>query len=645
MFIRAIFFSVFMLAASAGAQGLVSDELLCAEKSRLDNRLRFRVNPNIYHGYDILHHRCFWRINPKRNGRLRGYVTSQVKISRNADSIGFDMKSHLLADSVTMNGQKIRFTRSGDIIYCFKPGGWQGGSTDSLTIHYNGNPALFGGTGYYVYDFHATGPSVHTLSQPYGASFWWPCKQTLSDKIDSIDLIISTHPDFRAASNGMLIADNRINDTTAVYHWKHRYPIATYLVAIAITNYVPFTQYARFHNRPDSLMVLNYVFPQSEAGLRKDAEPIVPMIRLFDSLFGEYPFMKEKYGHAQFTWGGGMEHQTMSFMVNFSFDLMAHELAHMWFGDKVTCGSWNDLWLNEGFATYLTAIAFHHMKGKEAGLDALRGIRSSATSADDGSIFPGDTVTVNRLFSGRLTYNKAAFVLHMLRVKVGDDAFFRACKQFLGGPRAYGFATTNDLKTLMEQESGMNLDTFFMRWYRGEGFPYLSVNWSQKGRNLTVSIRQRPSHMSVPIFDLQIPIQFKGANRDTLLVFSPRGLEERFDVKLPFAADTAIFDPEVTVLARASVGGINMDKVRSEPAVILGNPVSGDKLDIVVTNLKAESIEIFNTTGQLCLSRAGLNHSPGDVLTIDIRDMTPGTYVTRIYTQNQLILLKFNLLK
>ena len=144
----------------------------------------------------------------------------------------------------------------------------------------------------------------------------------------------------------------------------------------------------------------------------------------------------------------------MSFMVNLSFDLMAHELAHMWFGDKVTCGSWRDLWLNEGFATYLTALSYRYLKPREEWLNVMRDIRDAVTGVDDGSVFPSDTVQVNRLFSGRLTYNKGAFVLHMLRVKVGDVAFYNACRQYLNGnPRAYAFATTKDLQSLMEQES------------------------------------------------------------------------------------------------------------------------------------------------------------------------------------------------
>ncbi len=568
---------------------------------------------------------------------------AQFTISENADSIGFDMKAQLPLDSVTQNGKKIRHSRSGDILYCYKLGGWKKGLTDSLTIYYQGKPAIFaGGLGYYVRDDHATGPLVYTLSQPYGAPFWWPCKQTLSDKIDSMDIIISVDTIYKAASNGSLISSNKINDTTRIFHWKHRYPIATYLVAIAVTNYTEFTQFAHFHNRADSLPVLNYVFPQSKATLEADAAHTLPMLRLFDSLFGEYPFMKEKYGHAQFTRGGGMEHQTMSFMVNFSFDLTAHELAHMWFGDMVTCGSWRDLWLNEGFATYLTALCYQYLKGEGDFRGAMRGLRNSATSADDGSIFPIDTITVNRLFSGRLTYNKAAFVLHMLRHEVGDSFYFSALRKFLYGNYKYGFASTENLKALMEQESGKNLDTFFMRWYKGEGFPYLNINWQQRGRTLNITVKQRPSHPTVPMFPIDVPLHFRGKSGDTLLVLKPVKLEQTFTFTMPASYDTAEFDPEVRILAKASVGGINVDDVLENSFALHGNPVQDGVLRIATLNLKVDRMQIIDYAGRLVKeTNIDFIHTPGDDIEWNVEELAPGTYITKIFTNNLVNSLKF----
>ena len=195
-----------------------------------------------------------------------------------------------------------------------------------------------------------------------------------------------------------MVRNEVLGDSQRLMVWQHRYPIATYLVAIAVTNYSMYTQYAPLVGRSKPLPVVNYVFPQFRTDAERETRDVLPMIRLFDSLFVPYPFEKEKYGHAQFTWGGGMEHQTMSFMVNFSYDLMAHELAHQWFGDMVTCGTWQDLWLNEGFATYLTVMTTEYLKSKEEANGKLRGMRSNICGNDGGSVFPTsyrDWETVN----------------------------------------------------------------------------------------------------------------------------------------------------------------------------------------------------------------------------------------------------------
>src|SRR5690606_6891199 len=124
------------------------------------------------------------------------------------------------------------------------------------------------------------------------------------------------------------------------------------------TNYQVDVQYAPLST--DSLLMLSYAYPEDFGMVSSAATSLLPKITLFDQLFGPYPFAAEKYGHAQFSWGGGMEHQTMSFMGSFHPEIMSHELAHQWFGDKVTCGSWAEIWLNEGFATYLSGLAYEH---------------------------------------------------------------------------------------------------------------------------------------------------------------------------------------------------------------------------------------------------------------------------------------------
>jgi hypothetical protein len=633
--------TILLLFLSSIVSAQVHEDLVCSEKAQLQSLLQFRSSSKVYHGYQIHYNRCFWRVNPSRNGYLQGNVFSAFVVDKNADSIGFDLQMQMQVDSVIYQGVKIPFSRANDAVYCHKPGGWTSGR-DSVTIYYQGNPQTGSGFGYYVWDNHLTAPIVHTLSEPYGASYWWPCKQTLADKIDSLDIFVSTIPAYKAASNGLLITSDSVNDSTRIFHWKHRYPVATYLVAIAVTNYQEFTDQATFHNRSETMPVLNYVFPQSLSDAKRDAPQVLPMLRLFDSLFGEYPFVKEKYGHAQFTWGGGMEHQTMSFMVNFSYDLMAHELAHQWFGDMVTCGSWADLWLNEGFATYATAICFQYLRPWEW-TQKLSGIRNAATSQDNGSVFVQDTNTINRLFSGNLTYNKGAFLLHMLRVKIGDQAFFSGIRKYLvNSDHAYGFARTTDLQEALENESGIDLDPFFQRWFYGEGFPYLKMSWKQSGDQVQLQVQQTPSHGTVPVFDLLIPIRFRNGNTDSLLYFHNTKNNENFLFHLPFSADSAEFDPFVTILARASLGGINLDNVNTGNFQVAPNPVR-DKLGILSNYNIAEKVQIYDMTGRL-VYETGTDFVAhlGERITLDIAALGNGTYVTKVYTKKSVTSLLFN---
>lgn len=291
----------------------IHDEIVCAEKAQFEGRnlIKKRSGEIVFHGYDIIYHRCEWKLNPKLNSNIAGHILFKFKTEKDLDSLAFDLVNELKIDSITRNGQFLFYERKANRVFVWKTAAkssvkWNQNSIDSFTVHYSGNPAsVSGGFGSYVYDNHQTGPIIHTLSQPYGAPFWWPCKQSLNDKIDSIDIVVETASDFKVGSNGVLLGTTPTVQGWHKIHWKHRYPVATYLVAIAVTNYAEFTDYAKFWNRTDSLPVVNYVFPQFLNSSKTEAQITLPMLRLMDSLFIPYPYPQEKYGHAQFTWGEG----------------------------------------------------------------------------------------------------------------------------------------------------------------------------------------------------------------------------------------------------------------------------------------------------------------------------------------------------
>jgi aminopeptidase N len=410
--------------------------------------------------YDVKYHRCYWQINPQVY-YIKGVVTTYYVAKQTLSQIDFDLSDILTVDSVKYHNLNVTFSHQNNILSVSGLNVTQN-TLDSITIYYQGVPSNTG-FGSFIQSAHANDSIIWTLSEPYGAKDWWPSKENLNDKIDSTDIYIEVPQGNRAASNGVLIS-TQLTGSNVIYHWKHRYPIDYYLIALAVTNYAEYVQ-----NIPLStgtLFMQNYFYPEDSISNSNDVQGFPPIIQLYDTLFTPYPFMNEKYGHAQFGWGGGMEHQTMSFMGGFGHELMAHELAHQWFGNKITCATWQDIWLNEGFATYLTGLTYEHMFNGYWWPIWKRNQINRITSQPNGSVFCNDTTNVNRIFDGRLSYAKGAYVLHMLRWVVGDSAFFAGVRNYLNDSLlAYALAYTNNLKSHLELASGRDLTEFFNDWF------------------------------------------------------------------------------------------------------------------------------------------------------------------------------------
>ncbi|MCX6286910.1 MAG: M1 family aminopeptidase, partial [Bacteroidetes bacterium] len=415
---------------------------------------------------------------------------------------------------------------------------------------------------------------------------------------DSIDITIHTPNGNRTATNGILVSTIVVGGFTE-YHWKHRYPIAAYLVGIAVTNYASFTQQVPFGS--DTLKVFNYIYPEDSATAVVQLPVIIPMIQVYDTLFGIYPFQREKYGHAQFNWGGGMEHQTMTFVANFQFELIAHELAHMWFGDKVTCGSWTDIWLNEGFATYLSGLIYEHLDPDL--WVRFRMVRiQSITSQPGGSVYCPDTLILGRLFDSRLSYAKGAMILHQLRWIMGDSVFFAALSNYLNDySLAYGFARTEDLKIHLESSYGHDLSWYFNDWFTGEGYPQYQINWSQTDDTVAFTVRQTQSSPAVAFFELPVQLKFKNPGHDTLIRFNNTFSGELFKVRIPFVVDSLIFDPLYQIISKNnSVNAVVEHDLRASLQVV-PNPAT-DHVTFRFGGLMAGehgTIRIYDDSGRM----------------------------------------------
>ena len=548
-------------------------------------------------------------------------------MQENFTEINFDFSSQLIVSNINYHGQSIGSTASGDYLLTIPlPVALPAGTIDSLTINYSGIPPS-GGFGSFIQSEHEDIPVIWTLSEPFGSQDWWPCKNGLDDKIDSIDIIVTTPAAYRVAGNGSLVQEST-QGTNKVYHWQHRYPIAPYLVAIGVTNYAQYTDNVPLSNGTQ-LPMLNYVYPEDLEAAQTGTADLVQVLQFYDSLFVTYPFHEEKYGHAQFGWGGGMEHQTMSFVVSYGWGLLSHELAHQWFGDMVTCGSWEDIWLNEGFATYLEGLTRERFDTYLPWYDWKLSKINSVISQPDGSVKVDDTTSVSRIFSGRLSYNKGAYLLNMLRWKLGDEVFFPALRNYLNDLQ-FGYAKTPALKEHLEAASGIDLTEFFEDWYEGQGFPSYQLYWEQIGNLVYLKPYQTTSHPSVDFYEMPLPVVIKGTGNEIETRLENTFNGELFEIHLPFVVTSVQFDPDLRLLSgnnsvHHSSGLDATDELADGSSVLIFPNPAQDYIQVFFENKEASQNfrwKLINSLGQEV--KTGLLDQ--DNTTIDISLLSAGIY-------------------
>ncbi|MCK6455658.1 MAG: hypothetical protein L6Q92_03900 [Phycisphaerae bacterium] len=351
----------------------------------------------------------------------------------------------------------------------------------TLTIDYTG-ASVSRGFGSIDVGTQGGTPVVATLSEAYYAYTWWPCKDgDVGEPGDNGDKAIVnfwlTAPNnYVVPSNGSLQGVDTLSGSRKRYRWASNYPIATYLVSFAATNYNTWTQTYAYPG--GSMPVEFYIYPGNDTPSNRTAwGRCVDMLAIFRPFYGEYPFINEKYGIYNFNFGGGMEHQTMTGQGTFAESVTAHELAHQWWGDMVTCRTWRDIWLNEGFATFSECLWEEYKSGSQNQSAYFAAINSRKPSTYNDSVYCYNTADMNRIFSSNFSYRKAAWVLHMLRHVVGNVTFFNILNDYRN-LHEYSAATTDDFIAVAETTSGRDLSTFFDQWVYNMGAPTYQYAWA-----------------------------------------------------------------------------------------------------------------------------------------------------------------------
>ena len=543
------------------------------------------------------------------------YISGNATINSKAivllDTFAFELIPEQYIDSIIINGIVYpNYYRDGDnVIIPIAEIGI--GSSISTQVFYHGEPPpgdFFSGV--------TTDMSLYwlknvtwTLSEPFSAKDWFPVKQDLLDKADSAWLFFTTSETNMVGSEGLLTNIKDMGNGKLRYEWKTYYPIDYYLISFAVADYVDYSIYAHPEQMgEDSLLIQNFLYnSQENVDVKKeDIAKTADIMELYSDLFGLYPFHNEKYGHCQAQLGGGMEHQTMSTMGNFTFHLVAHELGHMWFGDNVTCAIWSDIWINEGFATYSDYLANEFLLGSEAASIFIIGAQENAMTSETGSIYvPANEVypgNESRIFSGSLSYDKGASIIHMLRHEIqNDELFFDILKAFqtnYGGSTATG----EDFKNLAEELTGMDFETYFEQWYYGQGFPRYSFKyWNDEFGTFFLSSTQTTSSINTTLFKMLLDFRLVfDDGTDTLVRFRQTENLNLFTMNFNKNVVNVEFDPfNWTLEEVVSISHVN--EMQASPLYFtMGPNPAMDKLTLYFLSQGnvSRKILISNTKGQ-----------------------------------------------
>ncbi len=545
---------------------------------------------------------------------IKGSATLQVRMVQDSKVLLFDLLNNMSVDSVFVNGSKANFIHSGNRLRMSSSDAWKKDALVTTKVYYSGSPV----NGLSYLGKRSGFPTVSNVSESYLLWCWLPCKQVLTDKIDSVDVWVTTKKNLKAYANGLLQDSIALPGNKIQYQWHSSYPITYYLITLGVGNYAVLKDTAPLGSGDSTSLPLLFYLYNSQSYIAAQSEGAAKtksFIHLLDSLYGIYPFAKEKYGVgvAQIFATQGMENQTMSVNQDMSAWLNIHELQHQWFGDAVTCKTFNDIWLHEGFATYAEMLGIEFLPQISPGnvKDYVAGWHKSVTSQPGGSVYvpTKDTYNENRIFDDRLTYNKGASIIHTLRFETGNDTlFFAALRHYLSS-YFYGNANVSDFIKAWQEATGKDLTTFFNQWYYGEGYPTYTLTFSQRGKQLTIQSSQAVSAPSItPFFQMKMEYKISTTKGDTTITHYQNNPVESFSIPVSGTVTSLVADPNDWVIDgsdKAKKNSVetelnhNITSVRTTG--IFPNPSPNHFL--LKTETAFNHIDIYNSQDELVFSK------------------------------------------
>jgi aminopeptidase N len=562
---------------------------------------------------------------------VEGSTEILVSARKQLEEVVFELATVMTVDSVLIDGEKVpAWSHGNDLVRISTVTSIRAGTQFTTKVYYHG---AGGEDGFFAgisnrYDSYWGKRVTYTLSESFHALDWFACKQVLTDKADSADIYLTVADHLMAGSNGLLSGIDSLPGNRVRYRWETRYPIAFYLLSLSVSDYTDYSYYLHTQQSADSFLFQNYIYDTASylSENKDDIDATGEMIAWYSEAFGMYPFWQEKYGHCVAPLGGGMEHQTMTTLVNFGFTLVAHELAHQWFGDHVTCASWQDIWINEGFASYAEYLALEHLVSRDEADYWMQLAHERASSEPEGSVYiPLEEATDEyRIFSYAMSYKKGAALLHMIRYELDNDSvFFETLKNFQE-QFADSVATGDDFLHVLNHTSGRNFDWFFEQWYYGRGYPEFNFNWWQTTDSLYIVAEQTGSSPATPFFrtTLDIGLSLEGGEYLTLKTDYDTPYKT-IGVPLNKRVLDVIPDPANWII---DISQVTQRYVTRAYFTVHPNPFNNELNIIFNTGTASREIMLTDISGHLV--RRISTHSWS--VSIPTHDLSPGVYLLRV---------------
>ncbi len=547
-----------------------------------------------------------------------GDVSTYAKVtSVQLDTIYLELSKVFTLDSIKLNNALITsYTFETSEIFIVLDTPLNQGDDFKLNICYHGTAAEPNLTNYWggLHNGYNTKYKKYftcSFSEPFGTRHWLPIRQSLQYKIDSVYQEYTCPTGNMVGSNGVLEQVTTNNDSTTTFHWKTRYPIAYYLISFAVSDFMEYNVYAKpAQLQGDSILIQNFIYNDTNClnDHKYDIDKSVDIMDLFCEKFGLYPFYQEKYGNCLTKKGGGMEHQTMSNMGDFGFELNAHEMAHQWFGDNITCATWSDLWINEGFASYAEIIATEFLVSPAAAQTIIKSYQNHSLVKYGSVYIPEYLVCYGNewdLFN-MLVYDKGAAIIHQLRYLINDDEMFFDFLNHYTEIFRNKTITGAQFRDAMEAYTGLDLHPFFEQWYYGQGYPKYSIACEQNEAgyaHFTITQIAYSNVISCFSLPLEIKVLYAENQGDSTFRIPITANTSYFDIQLPYQISSIEIDPNNWIINKEGEITLGIDELKNDLDLVIGTNPTQDYLQVHFKKTNTPiTIDIFDISGQLVQS-------------------------------------------